>query len=245
MSYKTTILIPSRIESQRLPGKALKLINQLPMVIYCAKNAIETGLDVYVCTDSKDIISACNYYSVKSIETVPCDTGTDRINKAVESIETDYIINLQGDEPMINSNYLSKVISMIPMLSKDNNRNSIINAVEYSNYKNANDFNNVKCALCKNLSEIKYFSRFPIASGIEEQDKKKIYIKQLGIYAMSVKTLSEFASLPMGELEKVEKVEMLRWIENNGKIFSCILDGKTISVDTPHDLENVIKELSR
>ena len=90
---KTTILIPARMASRRFPGKPLALINGIPMIVYCARNAIKTGLEVIVCTDSKEIMSVCSSYDINSILT-PEVIGTDRIAHVAE-FDTENIINLQ------------------------------------------------------------------------------------------------------------------------------------------------------
>ena len=91
MNYKITILIPARMNSSRLPGKPLKDINGIPMIIRCAKNATETGLPVYVATDSDLIKDVCDQYSIESIMTPECSTGTDRLANAIEKIDSKYI----------------------------------------------------------------------------------------------------------------------------------------------------------
>ena len=83
------------------------------MVIYCAKNAIKTGLNVFVCTDSEEIMAVCSLYKVNSILTPECPTGTDRIASAVKDMNLEYIINLQGDEPNIDINDLKSFNRLI------------------------------------------------------------------------------------------------------------------------------------
>ena len=91
MNKKTAIFIPARMSSTRFPGKPLAPIEGVPMVIYCARNAIKTGLKVYVCTDSEEIMAVCSLYKVNAILTTQCETGTDRIAKAVKNMDLDYI----------------------------------------------------------------------------------------------------------------------------------------------------------
>lgn len=240
MKSKTTIFIPARMESTRFPGKPLAPINGIPMIVYCARNAIETGLDVYVCTDSKEIVSVCDLYNVSSILTPECNTGTDRISYAVDNLETDYVINLQGDEPLINSQSIKLLINRLGDLKIDSEE--IITGISYVNSEQAFDPNIVKCALIKKDFTIQYFSRKPLLNFPEGKDTLS-YIKQLGLYGMTKKTLKEFASLAQGDLEKSEKVELLRWLEYGNKIKGCIIDQKTISVDTPQDLVDALDEI--
>ena len=237
---KTSILIPARMESRRFPGKPLAPIEGIPMVVYCAKNAIETGLKVYVCTDSKEIKAVCRLYNVDAILTPECATGTDRVSVAVNEIETDYIINLQGDEPLISSSLLQEFIANLYIIKESDD--IILNGIESINSEEALDINNVKCALVNKYCKIQYLSRKPLLNNIDYKNKAA-YFKQLGLYAMSIKTLRKFASLPKGDLEQAEKVEVLRWLENGFKLRSCLLDAHTISVDTPEDLVKVIARI--
>ena len=240
MKNKITILIPARMSSTRFPGKPLAPIEGLPMVVYCARNAIKTNLEVIVCTDSKEIFSVCDLYNIKSIMTPECNTGTDRLAIASKQLETDYIINLQGDEPLIDHNAINKLVDDIPLLSK--NDNLIINGITKINSEEAFDPNNVKCAIIQEKERVLYFSRKPLLNKIEKEEGKN-YFKQIGLYAMTVKNLQKFASLPQSNLEKAESVEMLRWLENGYSIKSCLLDCKNVSVDTPQDLVEVIERI--
>ena len=83
---KTIGLIPARMGSTRFPGKPLAPIDGIPMIVYCARNAIKTGLEVYVCTDSEEIMAVCALYKVKAIITPDCETGTDRIAIAAKNM---------------------------------------------------------------------------------------------------------------------------------------------------------------
>lgn len=240
MDPKITIMIPARMESTRFPGKPLAPISGIPMVVYCAKNAIATGLDVFVCTDSKEIKSVCELYDVKAILTNECATGTDRIAKALKDIETDYIINLQGDEPLINVESINMIINMIPKLEKNDNK--IITGLTSVLSDEAFDPNNVKCAFIEKLHRVQYLSRKPLLNN-QMDNGNPVYFKQIGLYAMSTINLKRFSSLKEGILEKSEKVELLRWIENGFELLGCKLNCNSISVDTPIDLVNVIAKL--
>ena len=115
---KTAIFIPARMGSTRFPGKPLAPIDGIPMIVYCARNAIKTGLEVYVCTDSEEIMAVCSLYNVKAIITPHCETGTDRIAIAAKNMGLSYVINLQGDEPLIDYESINLIIRMLPILEK-------------------------------------------------------------------------------------------------------------------------------
>ena len=197
MKNKITILIPARMSSTRFPGKPLAPINGIPMVVYCARNALETGLEVYVCTDSKEIVSVCSLYDVPSILTPEFNTGTDRIAYAAKNLDSEYIINLQGDEPLINPESLKILIDKLD--NSDSSSKEIMSGISYVNSEEAFDPNIVKCALVQKNSSIQYFSRKPLLN-YPEGKKAFSYIKQLGLYGMTKKTLLEFALLPQGYL---------------------------------------------
>ena len=237
---KTTILIPARMASRRFPGKPLALINGIPMVVYCAKNAIKTGLEVIVCTDSKEIMSVCSSYDINSILTPEFNTGTDRIAHVAESLYTENIINLQGDEPLITSKSINRMAEKLNSLEKESSE--IISGISFLNPQLASDSNIVKCAIIDRYSIIQYFSRKPLLNN-SNADNNSIYIKQLGLYGMAKKNLREFSSLPQGNLEKAENVELLRWIENKKLVTSCFVTENTVSVDTPEDLKVVLEIL--
>tara|TARA_A100000164_G_C21937943_1_gene789062 strand:+ start:3368 stop:4108 length:741 start_codon:yes stop_codon:yes gene_type:complete len=240
MKYKIIIMIPARMESTRFPGKPLAPIEGIPMVVYCAKTAIATGLDVFVCTDSKEIRTVCNLYNISCILTDEASTGTDRIAQALKGINTDYVINLQGDEPLVDTDSLKLMIDMISILEK--NENKIITGISSLESAEACDPNNVKCAFIEKESKVQYLSRQPLLNN-DLNSYGPSYFKQIGLYAMSKKTLYEFASLKEGSLEKAEKVELLRWIENGYELLGCKLNCESISVDTPADLVNVLSKL--
>ena len=241
MDKKVTILIPARMSSTRFPGKPLAPIEGVPMVVYCARNALKTNLEVFVCTDSKEIYSVCNLYNINAIMTPECNTGTDRLAIACDQLEAEYIINLQGDEPLIDYESINKLINSITLLNLNNDL--IINGITSISSEEAFDPNNVKCAIIQEKEKVLYFSRKPLLNKSEDENGNK-YFKQVGLYAMSVENLKKFASLPQSNLEKAERVEMLRWLENGHSIKACLLDCKNISVDTPNDLVEVISRIS-
>ena len=242
MKSETKILIPARMASTRFPGKPLAPIEGIPMVVYCARNALKTGLDVFVCTDSKEIQSVCELYDVKSIVTPEFNTGTDRIAWASEQIKAKYLINLQGDEPLITKDSINKIVNMLPDLEKT--QNLILNGITPVNSEEAFDPNNVKCAVIEENNKVLYFSRKPLLNSEDSNINGSHYFKQLGLYAMSFNTLKRFSALKQSNLEKSEKVELLRWIENGYHIKACIINKESISVDTPQDLVNVIEKIS-
>ena len=108
-----TVLIPARMESLRFPGKPLAPILGIPMVIRCAYNSKDAGLDPIICTNNDLIIDAAKKYSIDSIKTPDFNTGTDRVFWAAQQLQVNKIINLQGDEPLISAEALRKFANHI------------------------------------------------------------------------------------------------------------------------------------
>ena len=242
MKSKPAILIPARMASTRFPGKPLAPIEGIPMVVYCAKNAMATGLNVYVCTDSKEIECVCNLYNIDCILTKDCNTGTDRVAAASLEINNEYIINLQGDEPLLNSNALDIFISSLELL--ESKENIIVNGITPVKSDLAFDPNNVKCAFVEKQKKILYFSRKPLLN-TEEVSSDNSYYKVLGLYGMTKQTLIKFASLKQSKLEIAERIELLRWLEFGKDIYASVINSKSISVDTPSDLVDVINMINQ
>ena len=112
------------------------------------------------------------------------------------------------------------------------------------NSQEALDLNEAKCALIQGNTKIQYLSRQPLINNVEGSSEP-VYFKQLGLYAFSVESLKKFASLPVGKLEKGEGLELLRGLENEFTIFSCIINDNTTSVDTQSDLNKVISKINK
>ncbi|MAV29332.1 MAG: hypothetical protein CMF43_05975 [Legionellales bacterium] len=240
MNNKLGILIPARMESVRFPGKPLAPIAGTPMVLYCAENAKKTGYPTYVCTDSKDILSVCKTHDVNCIKTPQFNTGTDRVAWSAKELGLEFIVNLQGDEPLITSQNIGFFIKKL--LDSQNEIDKIQCGVTKIGPKEAFDPNNVKCAISFEMNKILYFSRKPLLCN--DDDDLEPYFKQIGLYGMTFRNLHHFTSLEQGKLELCENVELLRWIENDKIVDPCLLNVKNISVDSPADLYCVNKILN-
>ena len=239
LDTKPTIFIPARMESTRFPGKPLAPIDGIPMIVYIAKNASSTGYQSYVCTDSKEIVEVCKLYSIDVILTPEFNTGTDRVAWAAKETKSSFVVNLQGDEPLINS---TKLIEFIEFCINNYNENNTYNAITNIGSREAFDPNNVKCVFSDYLKSILYFSRCPLLAGSEGTNSHP-YFKQLGLYAMSSKMLGIFSALSQSKHELVERVELLRLIDNGHKVVPYDVKISTISVDTPEDFIKVIDHL--
>lgn len=230
---KIVCIIPARYASTRLPGKPLIEVNGLPLIMRTYNRAVESEAfdDIYVATDDSRIKDTVERCKGKAIMTSPDHTsGTDRVFEAVQNIDCDYIVNLQGDEPRIPVDILQDFAGNVVKIDKL----SLLTCVSYATIEEADNPNVVKVVLAANGDAI-YFSRFPIPFDRNNRGCK-IY-KHSGIYGFSRESLKMFCSLKRGYLEEVEKLEQLRALEYGMKIHCLVKDYTCINIDTPEDLE--------
>ena len=215
---KIIAVIPARYNAKRFPGKLLKKLGNKTIIEQTYLNTYKTELfdDVYVVTDNKKI-----YSLIKSIGGKPIMSekefkcGTDRIASAVSDLDVDIIINVQGDEPFIDKDSLSSLInSLIVDINHEVSLSSLMTKI--SDPKKILDQNIVKVIVdSKNYAV--YFSRFGLP--FKRDNKENInHYRHIGIYAFRKKSLIEFSSYKIGPLERAEKIECLRFIENRNKI---------------------------
>lgn len=235
-SLKASVVIPARMKSSRFYGKPLEKILGIPMVIRVAEIA-EAAVgknNVYIATDEEIISDTVKQYGFKSIMTKDARTGTDRLCEAVAGIDSDIIINLQGDEPLINPEDIKKVIEY-----KKNNLNCIVNC--YSNLQESEkEDNSIPKIIVDKHDNLVYSSRNAIPGKKEtlKKDKTKYY-KQVCIYGFTKKELQFFGENQVGPLEQSEDIEILRFIENGKKVKMIYLDTESIAVDYPEDIKKV------
>jgi len=239
------VLVPAHLNSQRLPRKALALIGDVPMVVHCAQQAIAAGLPTYVCSDSVDILESCQCWGIPSIETPMFTNGTDRCAWAAKSLDSELFVLLQGDEPLISPGEIKRFSDTL--VASDDKTSFILNGLSLLSGNRANDPNNVKASVNAN-GDLIFLSRHPILSELEWisshtcQDQSDLkysgtgHLKQLGLYGLSSSSLIRFSETTQSQLEKAERVEMLRWIVSGHPLRGVILDTPAISVDTASDL---------
>lgn len=234
MAKEVIILIPARLESSRFPGKALAPVKGVPMIVRCAQNAQGTNLKTVVCTDSELIADTCRKNEIEVKITPNFNTGTDRVEWAAKQLNSELIINLQGDEVLITTEAILKFADCLENISEKEQDNTIINGVSPLSSQNAFDRNNVKAVISEE-ENILYLSRKPIRN-TNNPDQMSSYLKQLGLYGFHGSALEKFSSLKQSRLEITESVEMLRWLEQGNKLKGILLRTPSISVDTPEDL---------
>ena len=233
-------VIPARLESTRFPEKPLALINGEEMILWVARAAARAKnlSKLIIATDSEKIrdVAAKAGFACEMTSRF-CRSGSDRMCEVALKTEGDIFINIQGDEPLIESELIDSMAA--PFL----NNPEISVATAVAPLSAAQDYSNpdcVKVVFDKNMFAL-YFSRSPIPyfrNGKIEMDK--IY-KHIGIYAFTRQALLDFTNTPKSDYEEAECLEQLRLIENGVRIY-CVKTGYiSRGVDTASDLEHVIK----
>jgi 3-deoxy-manno-octulosonate cytidylyltransferase (CMP-KDO synthetase) len=226
---RSVVLIPSRLNSNRLPGKALLKIGDIPMVVRVMLQASKCSdvADVYVCTDSNEIAESVFLFGGKVIMTSSKhENGTTRIAEAKSKLpDYDLYIDVQGDEPFIDPNHISQVIKC----HKECRPDIVLPLLPFSESKPSN---------VKVVSDLQGRALYLSRADIPYQYKaKSLYSKHLSIISFSPCALDKFAALPASPLEAAEGIELLRAIENGMHIQTLKLSGDSFSVDTLEDYE--------
>ncbi|OGJ49672.1 3-deoxy-D-manno-octulosonate cytidylyltransferase [Candidatus Peregrinibacteria bacterium RIFOXYB2_FULL_32_7] len=231
---KVVAIIPARLESTRLPNKPLLDIDGLPMAIHVLKRTMLCNDvdEVYVATCNQEIIDAVERYGGKGLMTsAEHPTGTDRIVEAIDNIDCDLVVNVQGDEPLIRPEHISASIK--PLLEDDELEVTTL----YCKKNELNNPNDVK--LVKNLKgDVLYFSRADVPSPIRVKHNE--ILKQCGLYCFRKEFLKKFAAWKQTPLEKIESVELLRALERGYRIMAVEVS-ESQSVDVLEELEAVRK----
>lgn len=230
---KTVAIIPARLESQRLPRKALLDICGLPMIVHVFKRTeLAKKLDaVYVATDNAEIAATVEKYGGKVLMTGSHhQTGSDRLAEAVAQIDCDIVVNVQGDEALVNPGYIDKVVGLM----HENPAAEV--ALLVNPFTKRNSFSDIKVVL-NEKNEVLYLSRSDIPSNCRTPDAPML--KAYHIVPFRKKFLLEYASWPKGKLEQIEYNEYLRILEKGRKIHTVLVESDAVSVDTEADLEFV------
>ena len=237
-------MIPARYSASRFPGKLMQDLHGKTVILrtYEAAKATELFQEVYVVTDSEVIykeISENGGRAIMSKKEHEC--GSDRIAEAVEDMDVDIVVNVQGDEPMIDANSLSLLLEVFR--GKDAGMIDLASLkAPLAEKKDIENPNNVKVITNKEDFAL-YFSRSPIPYPRDEHSGVT-WFKHIGIYAFRKQALMDFYRLPMLKLEATEKIEAIRYLEygKNIKMVETVVRG--IGIDTPEDLEEARKILA-
>ncbi len=244
---KIICIIPSRLASQRLPEKALADIHGKPMIQHVYERAKRSSMltDVLVATDSERIESAVKKFGGNVVMT-PADiqSGSDRIAFAARSLDADIIVNVQGDEPLIEAGMIDETVRLLT------NDSAVVVGTAAKKIAELNDLltpNVVKVVLDKNGFAL-YFTRSLVpfvrdSFEVTEWLGHATFYKHFGIYVYRASFLQEFARLTPSTLEQTEKLEQLRILEHGYRIKVAVTQFDSIPVDTKEDLEKVRKKI--
>ena len=238
---KTACIIPSRYASTRLPGKPLKMIVGKTLIrrVYEQTSKAKSIDDVIVATDSKLIEKEVKGFGGKVVITSKKhNTGTDRIAEVAKNTDYDIIVNVQGDEPLIEPELIDNLVREI---STNDDLDMVTAAVPLRE----SEYEDLSCVkVVRNIyGEALYFSRSLIPYPRHEFSVPPL--KHIGIYAYRKEFLLKYANMKQTSLEKTESLEQLRLLENGYKIGVVTVKSYGIGVDTQEDLEKVIEYIKR
>ncbi len=236
---KFIAIIPARYASTRFPGKPLAMLGGKPVIQRVYEQAISVLGEAYVATDDERIFKTVTDFGGRAVMTrADHKSGTDRIEEAVEKLETDadVIINIQGDEPFVQASQIETLCHLF-------------DAPETQIGTLGKPFETMEAVLNPNSPKIVcdrrgfalYFSRSVIPYVRNKQQQEWLqhfpFLKHLGLYAYRREVLREVTQLPQSPLELAESLEQLRWLENGYRIRVGKTDVETVGIDTPEDLE--------
>ncbi len=230
-------MIPARYGASRFPAKLMQNLAGKTVILRTYEATVATNLfdDVYVVTDSDIIYNEIVSNGGKAIMSKKeHQSGSDRIAEAVENLDVDIVVNVQGDEPFTERESLSKVLEVF----KDDDAKHIDLAslmVEIHDWDEINNPNTVKVIVDQNNFAL-YFSRSPIPYPRDKNVGAR-YFKHKGIYAFRKQALIDFYKLPMQFIEATEKIECIRYLEYGKRIKMVETHVEGVEIDTPEDLE--------
>ncbi len=229
-------VIPARGHSTRFPFKVIHKILGKPMLQYVWENALNSKelAGALVATDQEEILKTVKAFGGEAVLTPEFQSGSDRVAFVAKDLQSDIIVNLQGDEPLLNPEAID---TLVRALRASPTADIATLAVRRTSKEDLENPNCVKVALNKK-GEALLFSRKPIGELPSGE-----FLKHIGIYAYRRDALLRFCQLPQTDLERVEKLEQLRALENGMKIQVCIISHDTIAVDVAEDIPKVEKRL--
>jgi 3-deoxy-manno-octulosonate cytidylyltransferase (CMP-KDO synthetase) len=249
---KIVCIIPARLNSTRLKNKPLVEINKKPLIRYTYENAANIGLidKVIVAADDKLIVDAVKSFNGNVVLTPKkLKSGTDRVAFAGMNIEADIIINIQCDEPFIREDMIKTGLK--PLIT---DTSVVMSSLRTQILSQQDLFDpNVVKVVTDGSDNALYFSRFPVPYSRERFSKvkninltrldmnKNIYYKHLGIYFYTPEFLHKYSNLPVSYLERTEKLEQLRVLENGYNIIVPVTKYDSIGIDTKEDLQKARK----
>src|SRR5271169_1043822 len=239
-SMKAIAVIPARLASTRLPRKMLREIAGKPLVgvVYEAVRSSPLLADVIIATDSDVILQVCHEHGWDAQMTSPEHrSGTERVHEVSDREAADVYINVQGDEPLTSPEHIASLLQV--MQNPEAQVGTLMTPASEVDIPNPNA---VKVVTDLNGRAL-YFSRATIP--FDRDGIRPRYFKHLGLYAYRKPALDRFVQLPESSLEKSERLEQLRFLENGISIFAGETPHDSVGVDTEEDLQQVIEILGR
>ena len=237
---KVGAFIPARYAATRFPAKLMQMLGDKSVIRHTYDNTKATGLfdEVYVVTDSEIIFNEIVSNGGKAIMSKKeHESGSDRIAEAIENLDIDIVVNVQGDEPFVKREPLEKVLACF-----EDAKVKVASLMQVlTNQASIEDPNYVKVAVDKNWNAL-FFSRSVIPYP-RSKDNAIIYYEHIGVYAFKKQALLDFTNWPMSPLEAAEKIECLRYLENGVPIKMVVTEYMGVEIDTPEDLAKAAKLL--
>ena len=239
-------IIPARYASTRFPGKPLALIAGKPLIQHVVEQCLKAKSlsEVVVATDDERIAEVARKFSRVAMTRADHPSGSDRIAEAANKINCDAVVNIQGDEPLIDPTVIDAVAHALTHNEMSTAATPIKNPAEYDNP-------NVVKVVVNSAGRALYFSRRTIpflreaaSRSVNEQLAAFPFLKHLGIYGYRRETLLRLVKYPVSPLENAEKLEQLRALENGIQIAVVKVDYDSVGVDVPEDVKRVEKILT-
>ena len=244
-STKVVVVIPARFASTRLAGKPLVSLAGKPMIqhVYERAKLATRANRVVVATDDERIVKAVEGFGGEARMTRSDHrTGTERVAEVAVHEEGDVFVNVQGDEPLLDPVAVNMAVESL--LEEPAAAIATV-ATPIKSPADIMDPNVVKTVLDFDGNAL-YFSRAPIPWVRDTTSKIQVrHLKHLGLYVFQREALLEYPTLPQGELERIEQLEQLRWLENGWKIRVAEVEHDAVSVDVPEDVARVEKLLKQ
>ena len=237
-------IIPARFDSSRFPGKPLIDLKGKTMIQRVYEGALKSEMihEVFVATDDQRICDEVTRFGGKVMLTSSNHkTGTDRCAEVAAQLKTDVVINIQGDEPLVDYRQLNQLISAF----NDNNIQIATLATRKINSEDLNNPNRIKVVVNHNQNAI-YFSRSAVPNANNLNDDAMTfypYLRHIGLYGFRTNVINEITQLTPTLLEQIESLEQLRWLYYGYSIHVVETEIETPNIDTPEDLSKVLELL--
>ncbi|MBV8254628.1 MAG: 3-deoxy-manno-octulosonate cytidylyltransferase [Chitinophaga sp.] len=240
---KKIALIPARYGATRFPGKMMAKLGEKSVILRTYESTVKTGVfdEVMVVTDSDIIFQEIVGNGGKAVMSKrEHECGTDRIAEAMELLDYEIVVNVQGDEPFTQREPLEKLLKVFE--GEEGKKVQVASLMQVlTDQKSIEDPNYVKVAVDKNSNAL-FFSRSVIPYP-RAKDITSVYYEHIGIYAFRKETLMAFTKLEPTPLELAEKIECLRYLENGIPMKMVVTEYMGVEIDTPEDLEKAAKLL--